>query len=1675
MATFNGTENNDTLTGTDTDDTIYGNGGKDSIRGKLGNDILYGGAGADTYFFAKNDGVDYINNYDTDGSVDVVEFSNLASTGVTAVFDSANDLVLQYGGGSQLTVENYFTSDANYRIDKFQFTDLSWNLAKLAGMHNGTAVGDTLYGFNGVVNVINGLGGNDGIYGGDLNDKLNGGEGSDIIYGYNGNDTITGDVGDDNLQGMEGNDIITAGDGNDSLIGSNGNDELTGGLGNDSMQGNNGIDTYLIAKADGVDYINNYDTDGNLDTVKFTNLASTGITAVFDSANDLVLQYAGGSQLTIENYFTSDINYRVDKIIFTDATWTVNQIAPKHNGTSNADTLYGFNGIANTINGLEGNDAIYGGDLNDKLNGNEGSDLIYGYAGNDTITGDIGDDNLQGMDGDDSITAGDGNDALYGGNGNDALIGGLANDSMQGNNGADVYTIAKLDGQDIINNYDTDASVDVVKFSNVASKDIKAVYDSGYNLVFEYGTSSKLEIYYYFTSDANYRVDKFQFSDGVNWTINNIAPKHNGTDNADTLYGFNGLANTINGLGGNDAIYGGDLNDTLNGNDGNDTIQGNAGNDTITGGTGNDSMQGNAGVDVYNVSKTDGEDIIYNYDTDGSIDTVKFSNVKSTDIKAVYDSGYNLVLEYGAGNKLQVYYYFTSDANYRVDKFQFSDGINWTINNIAPKHNGTANGDTLYGFNGLANTINGLGGNDAIYGGDLNDTLNGDDGNDTIQGNAGNDTIVGGLANDSLQGNAGNDVYTIAKVDGQDIIYNYDTDGSVDVVKFTNVASTDIKAVFDSGYNLVLQYGTSSQLTVYYYFTSDVNYRIDKFQFTDKTWTLADLAPQHNGTGNADTLYGFNGIANTINGLGGNDAIYGGDLGDKLYGGDGNDSIVGYAGNDLLVGGQGNDTLQGDAGVDTYGLIGTDGVDTINNYDTDGSADVVSLTDVGLLDLNGISIAAGNGLTVAYGDVGSQFTVNYHFVNSSYQINELQLLGGDKLKGFIIGTTAGDTLVGTSLNEALSGLAGNDTLRGGGGDDLYFIDDAGDKITENVGAGVDTVLATVNYTLADNVDNLALKTGAVTGTGNALDNELMGNSAANTLSGLAGNDWLDGGAKGDTMNGGAGNDTFIVDNIADSIVEAAGQGNDSVQSSVTFTLSANVENLLLTKASAINGTGNDIANRLTGNTGVNVLDGAAGDDVLDGDAGADTLKGGTGNDTFIIDVADTIEEGVGAGTDTVQSNFTYTLGANLENLILTGAGAINGTGNTLVNSITGNAGANTLNGGGAADFLSGKAGDDVYFVDVAGDVVDEAAGAGSDTVNSAINYTLGDNLENLTLIGAAINATGNALANKLTGNVSNNLLNGGVEADEMTGGAGNDSYIVDNIADTIIELAGGGTDSVESSVSFTLSDQVENLTLTGSAGLKATGNNIANILIGNSGGNSINGGGSADTMRGGDGNDTYFAGSSTDVVEELANQGVDLVISSASFTLSGDVENLTLIGTADINGFGNNLNNILIGNAAINILDGADGADKLTGGAGADVFVFSSLLGGTDITLDYLSGTDKVQVSGAIDIGNGDAVVDLGTAVDAGGTFTAQAELVIINTNIVGAIDRVAAASAIGSAQSAYAVGDSRLFVVDNGTDSILYQFKSAAADAAVDAEELTLVGSLQGTAQTVVADYLFA
>ena len=704
----------------------------------------------------------------------------------------------------------------------------------------------------------------------------------------------------------------------------------------------------------------------------------------------------------------------------------------------------------------------------------------------------------------------------------------------------------------------------------------------------------------------------------------------------------------------------------------------------------------------------------------------------------------------------------------------------------------------------------------------------------------------------------------------------------------------------------------------------------------------------------------------------------------------------------------------------------------------------------------------------------------------------------------------------TSIGIVDNDTAGIDVFSHGRSDDVYTVDQTTDVVVENPGGGTDRVNSSATYTLSVNVENLTLTgTDAINGTGNASNNALIGNSAGNVLIGLGGNDTINGGGGADSMNGGTGNDTYTVDNAGDVITELAGGGTDSVFSNRNYTLSTYLENLTLTGTAAINGTGNASDNVITGNSGANTLNGGSGNDTLDGGLGADSLIGGLGNDLFIIDNAgDVISEAAAGGTDSVIANRTFTLAANFENLTLSGTAAINGTGNSGNNLITGNTAANTLtggdgndtlNGGAGADSLVGGLGNDTYVVDNVGDVVNEAANAGTDTLQINRTYTLTANLENLTLTGtAAINGTGNAGNNLLTGNSGANLLsggtgndtlNGGTGADTMVGGTGNDTFYVENAGDVVTEAAGSanGTDTVIASRTYVLAANVENLTLGGSTAINGTGNTLANRLTGNAAANTLSGGTGADTMAGGAGNDVYVVESTGDVVTETSTGGTaDRVNSAINYTLGSYVENLTLTGTA-ATGTGNTLANVITGNTANNslrgssgndtlngaagndVLTGGTGADRVTGGTGNDTFVFDSKSATQyDTITDFASVNDTLRFSQAtLRVGDGDAVVDGGQTYNGFGGHSAAAEVVVFQANVFGTIDTGSAAAIIGSASSNYATGATRIFAVDNGTQTGVFLFTSSANNAQVTAGELVQIALIEGT-MTSLSDYTF-
>ncbi len=624
------------------------------------------------------------------------------------------------------------------------------------------------------------------------------------------------------------------------------------------------------------------------------------------------------------------------------------------------------------------------------------------------------------------------------------------------------------------------------------------------------------------------------------------------------------------------------------------------------------------------------------------------------------------------------------------------------------------------------------------------------------------------------------------------------------------------------------------------------------------------------------------------------------------------------------------------------------------------------------------------------------------------------MTGGDG-DDILNGGDGDDILYGGADNDTLQGGAGSDTMYGGTGNDSYYIDVFTDEVYEQADEGIDTVYTTLQWTdLGENVENLTYVGDYPKYENSRYKAYLSGNSLDNVITGGWGDDYIDGGDGDDTlisgggidtifggagddfldrgyfMYGGTGDDTYQVSSKFEMVTEEAGEGVDTEIYTGLFVhgLAENVENLILSPISGdCNGLGNALDNTITGNSGDNRLEG------LDGN---DTLYGGGGNDTLYGDLGDDILSG-DEGNDTL-----YGWWGN--------------------DTLSGGSGNDRLDGGAGDDIMSGGAGDDTYVVDDIGDVIVEAAGEGIDTVESSINYQLGATLENLTLINDyhlmyGMKGTGNNLDNTITGALGNDqlfglggndVLIGGTGGDIMSGGTGDDTYVVDDTGDVVVELAGQGIDTVESSIDYQLGANLENLTLTDDDGLKGTGNNLDNTITGAAGndqlfglgGNDVLiGGAGNDIMSGGTGDDAYNVDSLLDVVVEAAGAGQDTILYSGTevYTLAENVENLVLSpssggGHGEGNALdntitGNNGNNFLYGNEGNDwlrgqygndqisggdgddLIDGGSGADMLTGGAGGDFFYYEFVSdspaadGQRDFILDFVSGEDKIVLA----------------------------------------------------------------------------------------------------------------
>ena len=1470
---LDGGAGNDSLSGGDGADTLIGGfgylgggglGDSDTLDGGAGDDYLVGGDGSDTYLFGRGDGQDIISNF-------TVNDPNLGKRDVLQFKADVLSTDVTVGRmGDHLIFKIIGTTD-QVRVNSYFIEDVG-SPPKHALEDIKFADGVTWSLADIKAKVVMGTVGND---------ELVGYVGDDILQGLGGDDMLSGKAGNDILSGGDGNDLVYGDDGNDTLAGDAGGDRLIGGAGSDTLVGGIG-DDYLFGGT-------SYSGGGGLgDTDMLDGGAGNDYLAGGDGS-DIYLFGRGEGQDTLSNSTSSDTNVgKRDVLQFKAGVLSTDVTASRNyddlildiNGPTDQVRVRGyFTGDGVSPEGYALDDVKFADGVTWSL-ADIKAKVLVGTAGDDQLTGYADDNILQGLDG---------NDNIHGKAGNDNLDGGAGNDYLEGGDGSDTYLFGRGDGQDYIYNYTASepnvGKRDVLQFKvGVLSTEVTASRNFDALILEINGTTDQVRVASYFTGDGvspeGYAVDDVKFADGVTWSLAEIKARVlAGTPGDDQLIGY-GDDDILQGLGGNDHINGKAGNDALSGGDGDDWLMGEDGTDAIEGGLGADSLHGGVGSDT--LVGGAGNDTLYGEEYGGSA-----------------EFGGDDTLEGGTGDDLQI-----GGGGSDTYVFNRGDGQDSILNND---------------FVSVLDSLR--------FGVGITDT-------DVRAFQSGIDVVlkISGTSDSvSLMNYFGE-----ASLEGEQIV-----DHKIDRVEFASGVVWDqamIQTLVDRANNNLAPTVSNPLPALQAKANIAFNHAVAANTITDSDVGDSITYSIKMADGSAVPVWlSFDAATRTISGTPAIGNV--GTLQFVLWGTDNYNSSASTYVNMTIAAPNRSPVLataladQSAAQAAAFGYMvpagaftDPDSGDALTYTATlsDGSAlpDWLAF-DAATRSFSGTPSALGTlSVKVTAKDAGNlSASDNFNVAVSVQNLTVNGTANADTLNG----GTGNDTLNGLAGDDTLNGGLGADTLVGGTGNDTYYVDNAADITTEAAAAGTDTVISSINWMLATNVENLTLAGAAhINATGNTLANVLTGNAGDNILSG---------GVGADIMSGGLGNDTYVVDVATDVVSELANAGTDTVQSGVTFTLGANVENLTLTATTAINGTGNALDNVLTGGSAANVL------------------TGGAGNDTYVVGAGDTTIEAASAGTDIVQSATSWTLATNVENLTLTGTSAVNGAGNTLNNLLTGNSAANTLDGGTGADTLVGAAGNDIYVVDNVGDVVAEFVAEGTDLVNASLSYTLTANVENLTLTGtSAVNGTGNASDNALTGNSAANML---------TGGAGNDTYVV-GAGDTTIEAVNAGTDTVQSAITWTLASNVENLILTGSSVVNATGNASDNVLSGNT---------AANVLTGGLGNDIYVVGTG-DTTVEAAGAGSDTVQSSVNWTLSANVETLVLTGVAAVNGIGNTLGNLLIGNSAANLLTGGLGVDTLTGGAGADTFVLTALAdsgigaGQRDIVTDFLSGTDRISFAG---------------------------------------------------------------------------------------------------------------
>ncbi len=1482
------------------------------------------------------------------------------------------------------------------------------------GIGNGIFVGGAgadyvRTGFNASFDSISGGAGNDIIVTGTGVDTLDGGDGNDVIFGGpSGQKNVTGGAGQDryffNMQ-LGGTHLIDLGDSS----GSSGIDIV-------NIQGPSTTPQIrLTLDGSSVGNGNKLRGDGQL-AVELTpediNDNPLGSTSYGDDEHILYNSPNGSAGFDVRDSITGQ-QYGVYSFAFLGgATADIDTaLSPTRSyfyslgggddvvtGGNLADYMDG--GIGNdTLSGADGDDVIAGRDGNDTLNGGNGTDIAVfakarasysvaidgsGYAVTDAATGER--DTVASVE---TLRFADGDFAPLA----------LANNVFAKNSTS--YAVIFQNGGYTVIDRETLAEINVGNVPTIrfANGDFASANIDLNVIILPPGTTNDGRGG---TPNGDYIVG----NDGYNFI--------NGNDGDDfVLAGGNGGAepsvDQIRGNNGNDTLVGGAGADLFRGGAGIDRFFGQGGNDrisffevTATQGviadleTGIISNDGFGNVETFSSIEGLGGSTRFADTFRGSAGNNLFLGDTSDTIEGRGgDDRFQLSGSVGGGGTIDggdgfdFMYALTADRQEDTN----GDGIADSVAATQGVSIDLALGQVLNdGFGNTATliSIEGIGGgslSDSLLG-DANDNrINLSNGNDVIDGRGGIDTldVAQAISTDFVITRTGSTTYTITDTTGVNSVLS-----DVEFVEFSD-GTFALSA-------LAVGPGPGD----------------DYVEGTEGPDTLDGLGGNDTirGLGGDDNLFGSAGN-DDIDGGAGTDVVEGGDGDDTLSGGQGNDIVRGGNGNDAItdsVGG-GSNQLFGDAGDDVFTLnggfnfinggtgndvvvnTGAVGTDVIthdmatggsDSYNTGGGIDFVTLTTVAGSEtrITFTSSEVGNGSATDSNTMANQdggLAVRIQLEGNSGGLTGPISRGDDEgvyytasegstveVRDLVSGASRG------SFRTAFLGTNGNDVLAAPTG---AF---AGASLYANAGMGDDTVNgSTVDDFLVGGAGNDALS-------GNSGDDQFLGGGGNDSVNGGDGDDVVTGGLGDDAILGGAGDDTAIVNVAADGTDSInLGDGGDVVlvsgagQVRLTFT-SGEVGNANVNDGGILANQDGGLAVRMQAEDGADGLTGAISrtdDEGITFVAAAGTtfdvrdLPTGTarGNGFQVVTLGTSALESLtavnpalsyyingGAGRDTITGgNVADFLVGGVDNDILDGGqgddGLLGGAG---VDRLVGGTGNDRLDGGAETDFLEGGIGNDTYVTDGI-DAITELLGEGIDEVISSADASLGANVEDLTLVGAAINGTGNELGNIVTGNVNNNLLrgndgndlligalgndtlqggngndvidggdgddslDGGVAGDIMTGGAGNDLYQVDNGSDRVVETVGGGTnDRIVSSVSYTLVGEVEVLNLVGAAAFNGTGSETNNSINGNDLNNVLNGGDGNDILSGNNGNDMLLGGNGTDTLR--GGEGVD-------------------------------------------VLDGGTGADSMSGGNGDDAYYIDN---SSDVVGEVAGGgNDTVLVS----------------------------------------------------------------------------------------------------------------